>query len=215
MWTAGQIFSVILRVGTLVRLNSCCCLFFFLLNRTTMNHKKGRYPFLCQSFQLRMSGFYYWMCKPRCLVFPFHWLRGQAGLCLAPTHLPSRLSCEGRCRAMRCLFEETLWNPVSLLFWPLSLCGGAWELDLSLPTDSSLSDSPFCSLFIHRALWKIQPEFLETRGPLALLSPVLFSRWSTVGPTRGPFSTSSCAVYRTTSSVLSQWKEPNVFAFWV
>lgn len=44
---------------------------------------------------LRMSGFHYWMFKPRCLVFPFHWPRGQAGLCLALSHLPSRFPVKG------------------------------------------------------------------------------------------------------------------------
>lgn len=150
------------------------------------------------------------MFKLRCLVFPFHWLKGQAGLCLAPSHLPSHFPGNGgvvQCAAyLRSHLEAWRWR---------------WALYLSLPTDSSLSDNPpFCLMFIHKSLWKIQPEFLETCGFLCILSPVLFSRWSSVGPTRGPFSTDFWAVYRSASSVLrfwrkikSQWKEPMCFAF--
>ncbi len=38
---------------------------------------------------------------------------------------------------------------------------------------------------------------------LSIFSPVLFSRWSSVEPTRSPFSTSPLAVYRSSSSVFS------------
>lgn len=42
-----------------------------------------------------MSGSHRRMFKPGCLVFPFRWLKGQAGLCLAPSHLPSRFPVKG------------------------------------------------------------------------------------------------------------------------
>lgn len=63
------------------------------------------------SCRLCMSEFHLLMFKSRCLVFQL--------LCLASARLPSTpLSCKGRCCAMCCLFEEVLWNPLSLLFWP-------------------------------------------------------------------------------------------------
>lgn len=35
------------------------------------------------------------MFKLRCLVFPFHWLKGEVGLCLGPSHLPSHFPVKG------------------------------------------------------------------------------------------------------------------------
>lgn len=43
-------------------------------------------------------------------------------------------------------------------------------------------------VFIHRAQWKILPTFLEMGESPSILSPVLFSRWRTVGTSQRPFS---------------------------
>lgn len=112
---------------------------------------------------------------------------------------PFPFSCKGRWRAMYCLFEELLWNLLSLLFWP------RWQwrwvnchcplmahsrTTLSLPHvyPQSLVENIACIL----GDWQI-----------SILSPVLFSRWNAFGPTRSPFTTFSLAVYLVTSSVLS------------
>lgn len=103
-------------------------------------------------------------------------------------------------------FPFLLWREAScpvLLIWGVSMESAVpsiltmqawwwrWELDLSLSADSSLSASPFCLMFIHRALWKIQPEFLETGGSLVILSPVVFQveyRWTYPMPFRSVLS---------------------------
>lgn len=63
--------------------------------------------------------------------------------------------------------------------------GGGDELSLS--TDSSHT---LCSglVFIHRAQWKILPTFSERGESPSILSPVLLSRWSSVGPSQKLFS---------------------------
>ena len=173
----------------------------------------------CQSCWLRMSGFYYWMFKPRSSVFLIPWLKRQSGLCLLMSHLPSRFPVKVLCHVL--LIWGVTMEPAVPSILTMQAWWWRWELDLSLPTDSSLSDSPFCSLFIDGALWKIQPEFLASDRSLAISSPVLFSRWSSAGPPRSPFSTNSCAVYHSTSSVLSllskgkaSGKNKMCFAIW-
>lgn len=159
-----------------------------------------------------MSGFHHWMFKPRCLVFPFHWLKGQAGLCLAPTHLPSRFPVKGGVVPCAAYLRSHYGISCPLYFDQAGGGDESWICHCPLTAPSQTLGL----MFIHKPRWKIQLDFLETGGSLSILSPVLFSRWSTVGPAWGPFST--WAVYRSTSSVLSflrkssnQWKEPNVF----
>lgn len=68
-------------------------LFYWIEQKWIIKTKEGLR--CCQVCWLRMSGFHYWMFKLRCLVFPFHWLKGQAGLCLGTSHLPSRFPVKG------------------------------------------------------------------------------------------------------------------------
>lgn len=74
--------------------NTCTFYYSTTLDKGESQKQKGGACF-CQGCQLRMSGFHYRMFKPRCLVFPFQWLKGQAGLCLAPSHLPSHFPVKG------------------------------------------------------------------------------------------------------------------------
>lgn len=85
---------------------------------------------------------------------------------------------------------------------PSVLTVHAWrqrcQLNLSLPTDSSLSDSPFCFVFIHKALWKIQQA--ELSPPIHLFSFPGCALWNILHD----FSFSSCVVNRSTSFVNSK-----------
>ena len=67
---------------------------FYWIEQKWIIKTKGGLHF-CKGCWLRLSGFHYWMFKLRCLVFPFHWLEGQAGLCLGPSHLPSHFPVKG------------------------------------------------------------------------------------------------------------------------
>lgn len=55
-------------------------------------------------------------------------------------------SCEGRCRATRCLFEESLWNLLSTLFWPCRHGGGdeSWICRCPLTAHSKTVYSAWC-----------------------------------------------------------------------
>lgn len=68
-----------------------------------------------------MSGFHRWMFKPRCLVFPFHWLQGQAGLCLAPSLLPSRYPEKGGV-VPRAAYLRSRYGISCPFFWPCCHC---------------------------------------------------------------------------------------------
>lgn len=176
-------------------------------HRTKMNHNNKREGLsFCKACWLRLSGIHHWRFGSRCLAFPFHWLNGQAGLCLAPSHLPSR-------------FFFFLWREVSrrvLLIW-----GGAVESpvppilpradggDESWPRRCPLtahSQTPCSSPDVYPRLDSVENTAWISwrRGEsLPIPSPVLFSGWSSVGTTWCPFFTSSRVVYHSSSSVLS------------
>lgn len=101
---------------------------------------------------------------------------------------------------MCCLFEESQCR---------HSCGE--ELDLSLLTDSSLS---FCSMFIHEALWKIQPEFRGSCPSFHLFSfpgGVLLDLPEGLPPLiRGQFIAPP-HLSTVFDEKVKQWKEPKVF----
>lgn len=139
------------------------------------------------------------MFKLRCLVFPFHWLKGLAGLCLAPSRLLSPFPVKGG--VVPCAAYLRRYSGISCPFY-FDHAGGGDEWAVTAHWQLTLRHPSSCLMFIHEARWKIQPAFLETGESLSILSPVLFSGWSAVGPTWSLFSTFSWAVYLSTSSVL-------------
>ena len=159
--------------------------------------------YFCRSCWLQTSGFHEWMLKPRCLVFPFHWLKGQAGLCLAPTHLPSPFSCKGGVIAWVAYLRSRygIWRPFCL-----DHAGPAVELRAGSVTAHR-------QLILRRPirLDVYPPGFVENTawilGRLAHFLPFFhlfcFPGGVLLDLPETPFSTSSCAVYRFTSSVLS------------
>lgn len=126
------------------------------------------------SFQLLMF-------KSSCLVFQVQRLES---LCLVSAPYPPSVF-------------SSLWRKVSchvLLIWagpvessvPSILTMPAVGMNCHCPLTAH---TPSCGLvFIHRAQWKILPTFLEKGESPFILSPVLFSRWSTVGPSQKPFA---------------------------
>lgn len=195
----------ILRVGT----QSEHLYFCYRIEQKWIITTKGKVSvFFCEACWLRLSGIHHWRFGSRCLAFPFRWLNGQAGLCHAPSHLPSRFF---------------LWREVSrrvLLIWggavesPVTpILTGADGGDESWPRHCPLtahSQTPCFSPDVYPRLDSVENTAWMSwrRGEsLAIPSPVLFSRWSSVGATWCPFFTSSRVVYHSSSSVLSFQRE--------
>lgn len=167
-----------------------------------MNHKnKSGGLHFCQSCWLRLSGFHHSVFKPRCLVFPFHELTTQAGLCLAPSHLPSRYPVKGGV-VQSAAYLRSL-HGISCPFCFDHGAGGGdeiWICHCALTARSQTAYSALC--LSTRALWKIQPEFLETCKYLSILLALLLSGLTASGPCRCLFSTSS-RPFHSTSSVFN------------
>lgn len=162
-----------------------------------------------------MSGFYYSMFKPRCLVFPFQWLKGQSGLCLAPSHLPSHLPvregvvpCAAYLRSRYGICCPFCFDRTAMM---VEMRAGSvtthWRLTVRRPIVLDV----YARGFVENTAWALGD----------IISPVLFSRWRSAGPARSPPSISSCTVYHYTSSVLSflsknkaSGKNQMCFTFW-
>lgn len=108
-----------------------------------------------------------------------------------PSHLPSRFSCEGGGVAPHAAYLRSHCG-ISCPFCFDRAGGGdeSWpcRCPLTAPSHTPLS---LCSRVYLRGFARKNTEFSETGGSLAILSPVLLSRWSTCQSCPRPFSPTS------------------------
>lgn len=101
---------------------------------------------------LRTSEFHLLMFKLRCLVFPFHWLKGLAGLCLAPSRLLSPFPVKGG--VVPCAAYLRRYSGISCPFY-FDHAGGGDEWAVTAHWQLTLRHPSSCLMFIHEARWKI------------------------------------------------------------
>lgn len=98
------------------------------------------------------------MFESSCLVFPFHWMEGQAGPCSALSRRHSRFPGKG--------------GVLLCAAYLRSRCGICLALEMSAGPVTAHSATT-CMVFINITWWKPSPAFLEVVKCLSIFSPVV------------------------------------------